>query len=354
MDSNPMFSIIVPVYNVENYIEETISCVLDDDFKDLELILVNDGSKDRSGEFCKKASEKDPRVKYIEKENGGVASARNMGIEKATGKYLMFLDSDDFYEKGTFERIAKVIEQTDCDICTFGFRRFSTVREFDLPVSRKNILLDKDGVDKVALMSLTANHIDADIDGIVHNLLGRTVTDAAVRRDIVKDNNITFFGFWNNEDDWIFAILCYQKAKSVYIMPDCLYRYREVEGSLNTGRRYIADVYNRRKQANTWIMERLSEFISKEDSRYLQYAGILQRRLILTALYNETAVKSKLSFKESIGYIRKSIKKEKEKGISEYILCNAGKVEKFYLFFMLRGMVFPMYCINKLCVKKYR
>lgn len=354
MENDVMFSVIVPVYNVEKYIEETISSVLEDDYKNLELVLVNDGSKDRSGELCRKVAENDSRVKFIDKENGGVASARNVGISAATGRYLMFLDSDDCYEKGTFEKIANVIKETDCDICQFGFRRFSTEKEFDLPVSRKYLLLREDEVKKVMLMSLTSNHVDADIDGIVHSLLGRTVTDAAVRRDIVKDNDIRFFDFWNNEDDWIFAILCYQNAKKVYLMPDCLYRYREVEGSLNTGRRYIQDAYNRRKKGNVWIMDRMAEMLPPEDKAIEEYRGILQRRLLLTTLYNETAVKSKLGFEESIRYIKRAIKTEKKNGISEYIKYKAGKIEKVYLFFVLQNIVLPVYLLNKICVKKYR
>lgn len=349
-----MFSVIVPVYNVEKYLDETIESVLGDDFKDIELILVNDGSKDKSGEICKRAAETDSRVIFVDKENGGVASARNAGINVSTGKYLMFLDSDDKYEKGTFLKVAKAISETDCDICQFGFRRFNEKKEWDVPIAFQDSILDEEEVQKVALMVLSSNHLDADIKNISREMLARTVTNAAVRSELIKDNRIEFFSFWNNEDDWIFAILCYKEAKKVYLLKECLYRYRSVEGSLNRGRRYIRDIYEKRKTGNSWIMGRIEELVPPSEKKVSEYRGILQRRLILTTFYNETAVKSPLKIRDSIKYIKKAVKEEKESGISRDFSCEAGIVERFFLLFILNGIILPVYLVNKFILKKYR
>ena len=96
MNKNPILSIIVPVYKVEPYLEKCIKSIIGQDFEDFELILVDDGSPDRCGAVCDDYALKDNRIKVIHKENGGLSSARNTGIEAAKGSFLSFIDSDDY------------------------------------------------------------------------------------------------------------------------------------------------------------------------------------------------------------------------------------------------------------------
>ena len=100
-----MISIIIPVYNIEKYIEKAIVSVVNQTCPDFELLLINDGSTDSSYEICKKWEEKDNRIKVISKENGGVSSARNLGMELAKGEYLFFLDGDDWIREDCFEKL---------------------------------------------------------------------------------------------------------------------------------------------------------------------------------------------------------------------------------------------------------
>ena len=102
---NPKISIIVPVYNVEKYIHKCINSILDQSLTEFELILVDDGSPDRSGEICDEYSKKDNRIKVIHKSNGGVSSARNIGIDKACGEYIGFVDPDDYIDVNMYERL---------------------------------------------------------------------------------------------------------------------------------------------------------------------------------------------------------------------------------------------------------
>lgn len=104
-------SIIVPVYNVENFISTCIESILNQDYFNIELILVNDGSTDASGEICDYYSKKDKRVKVYHKENGGQSSARNLGIKMSTGDYIAFLDSDDFWIENKLNSMVKILEK---------------------------------------------------------------------------------------------------------------------------------------------------------------------------------------------------------------------------------------------------
>ena len=97
----PFFSIIVPVYNVEKYLPQCVESILRQTYENFEVILVDDGAKDRSGEICDEFAEEDGRVRVIHKQNGGLSSARNAGIREAQGKYILFLDSDDYWSNNT-------------------------------------------------------------------------------------------------------------------------------------------------------------------------------------------------------------------------------------------------------------
>ncbi|MDR2912185.1 MAG: glycosyltransferase [Alistipes sp.] len=112
----PLISVIVPVYNAEKYLARCIDSVLAQTHADLELILVDDGSRDRSGAICDAAAARDPRVKVIHKANGGVSAARNDGIEASRGEWIAFCDNDDFYAPAMLERLLEICLTTDADI----------------------------------------------------------------------------------------------------------------------------------------------------------------------------------------------------------------------------------------------
>lgn len=117
------FSIIVPVFNVDQYIEECIDSILLQNCNDYELILIDDGSTDRSGEICDLYDEKYDQIVVIHKENGGLSDARNKGIEISKGEYILFIDSDDYLVDNTLLDGAKdfLIFQKNCDLLLFGF-----------------------------------------------------------------------------------------------------------------------------------------------------------------------------------------------------------------------------------------
>lgn len=114
-------SIIVPVYKVEKYINRCLDSILNQSYKNLEIILVDDGSPDRCGEVCKEYAKKDSRIRVIHKENGGLSDARNFGMKYITGEYTLFLDSDDYIEKNCIETLLKVAQENKSDIIQSGF-----------------------------------------------------------------------------------------------------------------------------------------------------------------------------------------------------------------------------------------
>ena len=119
--SGPYLSIIVPVYNVEQYLEKCICSILVQSFKDFELILINDGSTDNSGFLCEQYAKKDRRICIIHQENGGLSAARNAGIDIAAGEYITFVDSDDWIEPDTYELAVAFLQQNQLEVVCFDF-----------------------------------------------------------------------------------------------------------------------------------------------------------------------------------------------------------------------------------------
>ena len=118
----PKVSIIVPFYNVENYIEKCLETLVNQTLKDIEIILVNDGSKDRSIDIVNKFLKQYPeKIVYLEKENGGLSDARNFGIPHAKGEYIEFLDSDDYVEKDMYENMYELAKKEDSDMVECDF-----------------------------------------------------------------------------------------------------------------------------------------------------------------------------------------------------------------------------------------
>ena len=119
----PEISVIVPIYNTEKYLAKCVDSILDQSFTDFELILVDDGSEDKSPQICDEFSKKDPRIKVLHKLNGGISEARNFGIDNSTGKYLSFVDSDDWIEKDFLSTLYSLIIENNADISIVNFKK---------------------------------------------------------------------------------------------------------------------------------------------------------------------------------------------------------------------------------------
>lgn len=128
-DSNPLISVIVPVYNVEKYIHKCVDSILNQTYRKLEIILVDDGTPDDSGNICEEYALKDERIKVYHKKNGGLSDARNYGIDRATGSYLAFVDSDDYIDEDYIEFLYKLISKGyKLSLCSLRVRYLSNGR----------------------------------------------------------------------------------------------------------------------------------------------------------------------------------------------------------------------------------
>jgi glycosyltransferase involved in cell wall biosynthesis len=120
MISNPLISVIVPVYNSEATLDKCVESIINQTYKNLEIFLVNDGSVDSSLSICQKIAATDSRIKVIDKKNGGVSSARNLGLDKSSGDFIAFVDSDDWISLNMYERMLSLMNQYNSELCICG------------------------------------------------------------------------------------------------------------------------------------------------------------------------------------------------------------------------------------------
>lgn len=139
-------SIIIPVYNVEKYIKRCLDSVINQTYKNIEVILINDGSLDNSGLICNEYAKKYNNIKVFHKENGGVSSARNLGIDKANGEYLAFVDPDDFIDKYMYEKLYNSIKKFNSEIAVSSFSYIINGIEDKQDISNKEIVFSKEVV----------------------------------------------------------------------------------------------------------------------------------------------------------------------------------------------------------------
>ena len=123
-ESKALISIIVPIYNVEKYLRQCLDSIQDQSYQNFECLLINDGSPDNSADICKEYVSKDPRFRYIEKENGGVSSARNLGLEHSKGEYITFIDSDDWVDLDYLEVLHSKIREYNTDFVISSYKKF--------------------------------------------------------------------------------------------------------------------------------------------------------------------------------------------------------------------------------------
>ena len=124
-EKGELISIIVPIYNVENYLRQCLDSILNQTYQNFECLLINDGSPDNSAEICREYVEKDSRFRYFEKENGGVSSARNLGIERSKGQYITFIDSDDWVDSDYLEVLYNALIDENADIAISTYKQFN-------------------------------------------------------------------------------------------------------------------------------------------------------------------------------------------------------------------------------------
>lgn len=250
-------SVIVPVYNGEAYLQELIESVLASDLTNLELILINDGSHDGSADICEKYRKKDKRVKYYRKENGGIASSRNLGLKKAQGRYICFMDQDDYIAPDGLSKMFQVCEACNCDFCSADLFYWDGEHRRKKSIIEANEVLNERQCKEYCKYILAGTKIDYQKSVVKTNRISGAVWNYLFRNDFLTDFRLHFIQYVDYEDDLVFLVNCFRNAGKVCLIEEAYYSWRYGHESESRRMKYIEGFYQKRSNYRSYIVETL-------------------------------------------------------------------------------------------------
>lgn len=317
----------MPIYNGANYIENTIPYILQSKTTDFELVLINDGSKDNSLTICRKYAEKNSRIRVFDKQNGGIADARNFGIAHASGEYIAFVDQDDFIELQT---LMEALYSYKEDVIIF-----STVKDYGNKyepcdtVHNISVLKDEREIFENCIWPMvypTANKGNVSYFG--------HVWQGIYKREIIDRRNIQFKKYVSIEDDFVFLLEFFLNSTSVALITKVGYRWVINYRSTTYKKEYIEDMQNKSEKYYSHINDILSksDFFNKEyQKKYIQMAKqVLGVRLVINEGNNN-------NFLNSLKVLRDYRKQNDEFFTAEYLGQGASRKSAKILFYLLKS-----------------
>lgn len=320
-------SVIVPVYNVEKYLKRCVDSILNQSYKDFELILVDDGSKDSSGKICDEYGQTDSRVKVIHKKNGGVSAARNTGLKFATGEYIMFVDSDDYIDESM---LLEMIKYAESDIITSGLR-FVDINE-NLLFENNNDTIEKMNINEF----IKNNYVD-----FYKKYIFSGPYNKLYKRYIIIQENLFFNENLSICEDGLFVINYLLVAKTISNVSKCFYNYVQYSEN-NLMSKYNSNaidaslqLYNTKQKLisiNECDNEDIMNFLNNEETETI--LGFLSQ------IYS----RSKLNNNEKYKKLKSEIQKSQVKNL--LVTYKAKSFKSKFMIFLIKNNMFLLLHIS--------
>lgn len=309
---NIKYSVLIPVYNVEIYLRKCIESVLQQTYQNFEVILIDDGSTDLSGEICNEFAKKDSRIKYFSQENNGLIITRRKALSKSTGDFYLFLDSDDYWEKNLLETVNKVIISQQCDLVLFKYKRFVKEEQY---IGSNNIdfkinsIFYEENKEKLFEEILSSSKLN----NLVCKVVKKTILDDT---DYEKYKNI------KSAEDLLQSLPLLYNSEKIVLIDNKLYNYRcspnSITQSFNvnrfndftTVRKILLDYTKKLKIDNYKNLELFYRFYIKSTLNYvedLMNSSISnnEKKIIILKVKNELLYKNAIKYYLNSNYSKK-------------------------------------------------
>ncbi|WP_416828188.1 glycosyltransferase family 2 protein [Ectobacillus polymachus] len=338
MEYSNLVSIIIPVYNAELYLDNCIRSVLAQTYKNIEVILINDGSIDKSAEICDKYVNKYKNVKVIHQKNCGPSIARNMGISASKGQYIQFVDSDDSIEPNMTEKLINAMNKKNnlviCGIKVINSKLGNVIEEFSSPI---------DGI-------FTSKEFVENFGDFLKNGLINSPCNKLYDKKIIKNNSIQFNENLNMGEDLLFNIEYLNDCNNIAIIKDKLYNYIKFSNEKSLTVSYKPSFF----ETQQMLFQNIRNFLlSKENysgnnKLFIEknYSGNVVGCLV--NLFHKDSGLTRINKKEQIKNIvfddsvRRSIKYFKKNGFQQRIigfLIKCKSINAIYIFLMIRTFI---------------
>ena len=331
----PKISIIIPVYNAENYLEECLLTISQQTFTDFEILAINDGSTDRSLEILKQYQENEPRLKIFSQVNKGVSAARNLGLDNAKGEYIAFVDADDFLlDVEWLYQLIHNVNFTNSDIVCAGFtcvRGQEKISVVPVPFPKKTYN-KKEIVDKMLPFFFQKDTFNA-------------IFTKLYSRKLIHQNNVFFPNHLKIAEDTYFNLKCFSVANTVSIIENYGYAYREVMGSAT--KNVLKNDY---LDSTLKVYEFNPEEITNHQVNLNQVVHYKKEKLvnsILSLMYIYIKPKNGLSICEKWQKVSKIVHhKTVNQVFNQYNLIAKNKFEKYSFDAIKKKQVFKLFLYN--------
>lgn len=238
-----LFSIIIPVYNNEQYLERAINSVLSQTYRNFELIIINDGSTDSSKQIVENLEKNEHRITLVSTENQGVSSARNLGIKLSRGEYILFLDSDDYIDSSTLSIGLQIINTHNPDLIAFDFKEKYSKHEYKNTYNIRDGLYDTNDIKNELLPNLLTDYS-------LENYLPKQIWSSFIKKSIIDSHNIKFENNLKVAEDYLFMNRVYLSIKSFYYIKGAhLYSYCQNSSSVTQNR--VSNIWEQLKLYTT-------------------------------------------------------------------------------------------------------
>jgi len=291
-DIQPLISIIVPIFNAEAFLESCIHSIAAQTYTNLEIIMINDGSSDNSGALCDNLAKNDSRIRVLHKTNGGVASARNAGLDIAQGEFIGFVDSDDTIELNMYECLYRQIIELDADICVCGYKLTDGYYEHTIKVPHEK---------KLSSIELWDSYL-YDYDG--YTSMMNALWNKLFRRNLIKSGSckkpIRFDESYRIAEDMKFNIECIASTeKGVCFLDDILYSYNRINNPDSLV--YSEGNYIKMIKIHEFFREILISTLpqkGKEVEKFVQYGcSVSLQYEVFTSIISKRKIEHKMTFK---------------------------------------------------------
>ena len=305
-------SVIIPVYKVEKYLDRCVESVVNQTYQNLEIILVDDGSPDNCPQLCDEWAKKDKRIKVVHKENGGVASARNLGLEKATGDFIAFVDSDDWIDLSMYEELLNTANQTNADIVFSKFRYvYANGKREEIRENKLETLRNKE----LFYLFVFGN------DDSVHGGPCRMI----VKRNIAQ--TFKFTTKLKHGEDLFYVLDCIEKAEKIEVIEKTFYNYyvNDVSVTRDIGEQYFKNIKDLYDYQNNYLKEKHLEW------KYLINHGYLYRN-VTKRMQRKDFVKQMKELEKNDEYFKACFNKENYKKIQKIEVGLKNKFRNFIVY----------------------
>lgn len=269
--SLPLISIIVPVYRTEQYLRQCVDSLLAQTYNRIEIILVDDGSPDGSGGICEEYAAKDPRVKVIHQENGGLSAARNTGLDHATGEYVMFVDSDDWISPDNCEKAVAVARARDVDVVIWSYRREYPDRSLDRHIFAEEQAFTGEAYRRLFLKVLGDTVTPETLDSLSSACNKLYKLEGVAQSVRFVDTKII------GTEDLLYNVQVFLQAQNAYYLREAFYHYRK-DNQNSLTKTYKKELLPKRKV----LFGELRKAVS--DCRDQDYEKALNKRVALDIL----------------------------------------------------------------------